>query len=438
MRRVVLASALALVGSALAALAPAAVTTGAVAGAALPSCSSEAWLSAWYAAPGDALLSQPPLEQTFRIQVRPLAQGTVARFRLSNRFGIAPVTFGHATVGLQQSGAAITPGTLRPITFGGATRTTVPKGADVLSDPVRITFARFQRLLVSVHVVGAPGPATQHGIAEQTTWQTLPLTGNHTAQLTGQGFFPTPLLKTAPTLPQSIPYLTGVDVLAPRSTGAVVTMGDSITDGTQAEVLPFVLSAANIDAFASYPDQLANRIAAAGLPFSVANAAISGNMLLKDAIVPVFGPSGLSRLGRDALSRSGATTLILLEGINDIGQTYASRDALVAGYTRAIDAAHARGLRVLIGTLTPMAGALQPPAYGALGEPARVAVNTWIRGQHLADGVIDFDKAVRDPAQPSRILPAYDGGDHLHFSAAGYRVMAAAVPLSKLKRPLCG
>ena len=435
MRRTALVSALALVGGVLAPLGPAAVTSGA--DAALPSCSSQAWLSAWYAAPGDALLSQPPLEQTFRIQVRPLAKGAVARYRFSNRFGLGPVTFGHATVGLQQSGAAITPGTLHPVTFGGAARVTVPKGADIVSDPVRMSFARFQKLLVSVHVVGSPGPATQHGIAEQTTWQTAPLSGNHTADLTGSGFVPVPLLKTAPTLPQSIPYLTGVDVLAPRSTGAVVTMGDSITDGTEAEVVPFLLSADNVDRFVSYPDQLANRIAAAGLPFSVANAAISGNMLLKNAVVPIFGPSGLSRFGRDALDRSGATTVILLEGINDIGQLYASRDALVAGYTRAIQAAHDRGLRIILGTLTPMAGTLQPPAYGPLGEPTRLAVNTWIRSQRLSDGVIDFDKAVRDPDQPSRILPAYDGGDHLHFSAAGYKAMAAAVPLAQLKRPAC-
>ncbi|MDO7867201.1 GDSL-type esterase/lipase family protein [Nocardioides jiangxiensis] len=435
MRRTVLAFALALVGSALATLGPSTVTP--ATGAALPSCSSSTWLSAWYAAPGDAVLSQPPLEQTFRIQVRPLAKGGVARYRFSNRFGTGPVTFGHVTVGVQRAGAAITPGTLHAVTFGGTARVTVPRGADVVSDPVRMSFARFQKLLVSVHVVGFPGPATQHGIAEQTTWQTAPLSGDHTSNLTGSGFVPLPLLKTAPTLPQSIPYLTGVDVLAPRSTGAVVTMGDSITDGTEAEVLPFVLSADNIDRFVSYPDQLANRIAAAGLPFSVANAAISGNMLLTNAVVPIFGPSGLSRFGRDALDRSGATTVILLEGINDIGQTYASRDALVAGYTKVITAAHERGMRILLGTLTPMAGTLQPPAYGPLGEPTRLAVNTWIRSQKLSDGVIDFDKAVRDPAQPSRILPAYDGGDHLHFSAAGYKAMAAAVPLSQLKRPVC-
>lgn len=434
MRRLLAGSGLALVTGLLSIVGPQAAVSPAE--AALPSCTSTRWLSAWYAAPSDGTLSQPPVEQTLRIQVRPLAAGTTARFRLSNRFGLGPVTFGAATVGRQLEGASVVDGTLRSLTFAGQRRVTIPKGAEVLSDPVRITFRRFQKLLVSVHVVGSPGPATQHGISEQRTWQTAPLTGDHTSDLTGKGFVATPF-GVVPALPQSIPYLTGVDVIAPRSHGAVVTFGDSITDGTEAEVLPFLLSQDNIDAFVSYPDQLADRIAAAGLPFSVANAAISGNQLLKDSPFPIFGKSGLSRFSRDALDRPGVTTVILLEGTNDIGMGLATRDQLVAGYEQAIAAAHARGVKILIGTLTPMGGTIQPPRYGMLGEPVRTAVNSWIRSQTLADGVIDFDKAVRDPEQPTRILPAYDGGDHLHFSAAGYRAMAAAVPLATLQRAAC-
>lgn len=404
-----------------------------------PSCSATHWVSAWYAAPSDAVLSQPPLEQTFRIQVSPLRGGTSARFRFSNRFGLGPVTFGAVSVGRQHAdgGAAIVEGTLRSVRFKGASRVVIPKGEEVVSDPVSITFASFQRLLVSVHVVGAPGPATQHAIAEQTTWQSLPLSGNRTAQLSARGFVAVPLRSVPLTLPQNIPYLVGMDVVAPRSVGSVVTFGDSITDGTEAEVLPFIVSTENIDKFVAYPDQLARRIHDAGLPFAVANAAISGNQLLSNAIVPVFGPSGLSRFGRDALDRDGATTVILLEGINDIGQFMATPEKLIAGYTQAIDAAHERGLHILLGTLTPQNGTIQPPNYGALGEPTRVKVNTWIRSQRLSDGIVDFDKAVRDPDDPSRIRPAYDGGDHLHFSAAGYKAMADAVPLDKLSRPLC-
>lgn len=408
---------------------------------ALPSCSGRHWVASWYAAPSDALLSQPPIEQTFRIQVSPLRGGTVARFRFSNRFGSGPVTFGDATVGKQHptlKGASIEAGTLHNITFaGGHRRVVIPQGREVLTDPVRIRFGTFRRLLVSIHVVGAPGPATQHAISEQTTWQSPPLSGNHTHDMGAGGFFGVPLPGLLPALPQGIPYLTGVDVRARNRVGTVVTFGDSITDGTEAEALPFVLSADNIDKFVAYPDQLARRIKNAGLPLSVANSAISGNMLLSDAVVPVFGPSGLSRFARDALDRPGATTVILLEGINDIGQLLATRDQLVAGYKKAIAAAHARGVRILLGTLTAQNGTIQPPNYGFLGEPTRVAVNQWIRAQRLSDGVVDFDKAVRDPSDPSRLRPEYDGGDHLHFSAAGYRAMAAAVPLSKLRLPRC-
>ena len=117
-------------------------------------------------------------------------------------------------------------------------------------------------------------------------------------------------------------------------------------------------------------------------------------------------------------------------------QANATRDQLVAGYRAAIRAAHERGLRVLLGTLTPQNGTLQP-GYGATANPTRLAVNRWIRAQRLADGVVDFDRAVRDPADPNRIRPEYDGGDHLHFSAAGYRALAAAVPLHALARPAC-
>lgn len=422
--------------AAVAAVAPAAP----VSPAARVSCDTSHWVASWYQAPSDATLSQPPIEQTFRIQVRPTRQGSVARFRFSNRYGGTPVTFGSVTVGRQDpavGGAAIEAGTLHPIRFGGERRVTIAPHQDVVSDPVRIRFGALRILLVSVHVVGFPGPATQHAISEQTTWQTAPLSGDHTRDLGSAGFVGLPLPGVPVSLPQGAPYLMGVDVRAPRRVGTVVTFGDSITDGTEAEVLPFIPSTTNIDTFSSYPDQLARRIRRAGLPFAVANAAISGNQLLTDAVVPVFGPSGLSRLRYDALTRAGATTLILLEGINDIGQLGRSRDQLVAGYRRAIDQAHDHGLRVLIGTLTPQNGTIQPPSYGALGEPTRVEVNRWIRGQRRADGVIDFDRAVRDPDDPSRIRPEYDGGDHLHFSPAGYRAMAAAVPLARLARPAC-
>lgn len=418
----------------LAALLPGSAATAAAVGA--PDCSVPRWIAGWAAVPTDGVANLPPIEQTFRIAVVPRIDGDRARLRLSNRFGLGPVTFGRATVGVQADGPAVAPGSLRPVTFGGSRTVRVPRGAEVLSDPVDLAVVRDQPLLASLHVVGLPGPATQHVLATQTTWQSPPLSGDRTSNLTGTGFLALPPAGLTPALTQHIPYLSGLEVRGTASDGAVVAFGDSITDGFQGTVLPVLPAAEPIDLHQRYPDVLAERIATAGLPLSVVNAGISGNQLLKDAAIPIFGDAGLRRFERDALDQPGVTTVILLEGINDIGQSFAKPAALIAGYQEAIALAHGRGVRILLGTLTPNEGTLQP-GYGVMGEATRSAVNAWIRTQTLSDGIIDFDRAVRDPARPTRILPAYDGGDHLHFSPAGYRAMAHAVPLDALAPASC-
>lgn len=404
--------------------------------ASLLPCSSRHWVASWTAVPTDAVASQPPVEQTFRIRVVPHRRGTVARLRFSNRFGTGPVTLGAVTLAAQQAGARLDPATLRTVTFDGRRQVRIARGGDVVSDPVRIRVRAFHPLLASIYVVGSPGPASQHVLSGQTTWQSAPLSGNRTRTLGAGGFIGLPVAGVAPAIPQGIPYLSGFDVRADHRVGTVVAFGDSITDGFQGSLAPVNPVATNIDLDARYPDVLSRRILRAGIGLSVVNAGISGNQLLRKASVPIFGPSGLSRLGRDGLGQPGATTVILLEGINDIGQSAAKPADLIAGYRTAIERAHARGLRILLGTLTPDEGTLQP-GYGTLAEAARTAVNAWIRRQRVADGVVDFDRAVRDPAHPARILPAYDGGDHLHFSPAGYRAMARAVPLATLARPRC-
>lgn len=399
-------------------------------------CGTQHWVAAWTAAPTDAVAGLPPVNQTYRIQVSPHSDGAAARLRFSNRFGIGPVTFGAVSIGAQATGAHVRPGTLRAVTFGGKKQVRIPRGAEVTSDPVAVPVRAFETLLASIYVVGTPGPATQHVLAGQTTWQTAPLSGDATDTLAGTSFLGLPVPGLIPAIPQGVPYLSGFDVQADRSVGAVVAFGDSITDGFQGLVAPVLPVASNIDLGARYPDQLARRIRDAGLPLSVVNAGISGNQLLQNGLVPIFGPSGLKRLDLDALNQPGITTMILLEGINDIGQSFATPSALIAGYTAAIQRAHARGVRVLLGTLTPDEGTLQP-GYGAMGEAARTAVNHWIRSQRISDGVVDFDAAVRDPAHPARLLPAYNGGDNLHLSPAGYAAMAAAVPLDLLALPRC-
>lgn len=403
----------------------------------VPACAAERWVAGWAAVPTDGVANLPPVEQTYRIQVVPRIDGSSARLRLSNRFGTGPVTFGRVTLGEQASGPAISAGTLRAVTFGGRANVRVLKGADVLSDPVALPVRRDRTLLASVYVVGLPGPATQHVLASQTTWQSLPLSGDRTGDLAGASFLGLPFPGVTPALTQHVPYLSGLEVGATYGDGAVVAFGDSITDGFQGTVLPVLPAAEPIDLHSRYTDFLAGRVRDAGLPLSVVNAGISGNQLLKNAAIPIFGPAGLTRFDRDALDQAGVTTVILLEGINDIGQSLAKPAALIAGYQQAVERAHSRGVRILLGTLTPDEGTLQP-GYGFTAEATRAAVNAWIRSQTLSDGVVDFDAAVRDPAHPTRLLPAYDGGDRLHFSPAGYRAMADAVPLEELALPSCG
>lgn len=233
--------------------------------------------------------------------------------------------------------------------------------------------------------------------------------------------------------------MTGIDVLAPRSTGAVVTLGDSITDGYQEPPSGPPEAQEGIDADGRWPDVLARRLRAANRPLSVLNVGISGNRVLRNGTeggnLDLYGPAAIHRLDADVLSQAGVTTVILFEGNNDLIEAPgATIEELLGGYRKVIDALHSHGLRVLQGTLTPFGGL---NGVSTRRQAERDAINTWIREQGPADAVIDFDAAVRDPADPSRIAPYYDGGDHLHYNLAGYLVMGNAVPLELLRDPGC-
>jgi lysophospholipase L1-like esterase len=215
--------------------------------------------------------------------------------------------------------------------------------------------------------------------------------------------------------------LARVEVTAPAGTAAVVTIGDSITDGARSTA----------DTNSRWPDQLARRLAARkGAGAAVLNAGISGNRVLGDGA----GVSALARFDRDVLMQTGVTHVVVLEGINDIGiarnNPSPSAEDLIAGHKQLIARAHARGLKIYGATLTPFEGA---PYYTAEGEAKRQALNTWIRSSGAYDGVIDFDMITRDPAAPTRFLPAYDSGDHLHPGDAGYKAMGDAVDLALFK-----
>jgi lysophospholipase L1-like esterase len=216
-------------------------------------------------------------------------------------------------------------------------------------------------------------------------------------------------------------FLARVEVTAPEQTGAVVTIGDSITDGSRSTV----------DTNNRWPDHLARRLAAANIKMGVLNVGIGGNRLLTDGI----GGNALGRFDRDVLAQTGVTHVVVLEGINDVGLatrsglTPPSAADLIAAHRQLIERAHARGLKIYAGTLTPFEGTTIPGYWSKEGDAIRQAVNEWIRTSKAYDAVIDFEAATRNPSQPTWLLPVYDSGDRLHPSDAGYKAMAAAVPL---------
>lgn len=410
----------------------------------LPSCSEQDWLGVWAAAPSDASLGTDDMDsydmsmnpksvvrdETIRAILTPTFGGTTARIRLSNRFGTVPVTFAQATIARRASGPALVPGTTVPLTFSGDRSVTLTPGQDVLSDPVEFAVQAFESLAVSMYVAGDIGKPSEHDVARQTSYLTPEGAGDHTSDVDESAF-------TERTT--SRPFVSGVEVLAPLSDSAVAAVGDSITDGYQAVPAGAPETVEGIDADGRWPDDLARRLAAAGRPMSVLNLGIAGNRVLQDSVVggqpDVQGDALIRRLDADVLTQSGVTTVIWLEGVNDLLMSpNATVEQLTGGYREVIDRLHAQGLRVLLGTLTPAGGnSSAPPGF----DDARQAVNTWIRQESPADGVVDFDAAVRDPADPSRINPAYDGSDHLHFNLAGYQAMADAVPLELLTDRPC-
>ena len=237
-------------------------------------------------------------------------------------------------------------------------------------------------------------------------------------------------IKDASTLPSWV-YLGGVDVLAPASSFAVVTFGDSITDGARSTT----------DTNRRWPDILAQRLQ--GKKVAVVNAGIGGNRILHDASPNNirFGLNALARFERDALAQPGVRYVILLEGINDLGhagtsapmsETVTAED-LIAGMTQLIERAHERGVKVIGATILPFEGTVFAGYFSAEKETKRKAINEWIRTGKAFDGVIDFDKTTRDPANPDRVLPAYDGGDHLHPGDAGYKAMGESIALKLLR-----
>jgi lysophospholipase L1-like esterase len=352
---------------------------------------------------------------SLRQVVRVSRGGSTLRIRVSNVYGVGPLRLAGASIGRAGEGADVLPGTVRPARFGRSPSTVIPAGREVASDALALRVSPLERLTVTLYFATPTGPATFHPFALATTYRAA---GSHLFDVAGEAFGETS---------ESSYYLSGVEVSGGHqgARGAVVAFGDSITDG----------ALSTPDADNRYPDELAERLVAAGRPLAVLNAGIGGNQVLAD--MPGLGERATARFQRDALDQPGVRTVIVLEGINDIGfgalaGTLPTAEQLIDGHRSLIRAAHARGVKVIGATILPFKGTIYPGYYTEPGEAVRDAVNDWIRTGGEYDAVVDLERAVADPADPDRIRPDYNGGDGLHPNDAGMRAMAAAVDLNAL------
>ena len=376
------------------------------------------WSASWAASqqipePRNALAPADLSNATLRQIVNLSLGGQQLRVHLSNAFGTAPlhIVAAHIARVVSPAGSAIVPATDTALTFSGHSDVTIPAGAQYVSDPVTFPVPALSNLAITLYYDTPPQQETGHPGSRSTSYL-----------VHGDAV-------SAPDLPNAKTFdhwyqISGVDVAADAP--VVAALGDSITDG----------HAATTNGNDRWPDILAQRSVVRNI--GVINEGIGGNRLLLDGL----GPNALARFDRDVLAPAGVRSVIVLEGINDLGTL--TRDApaspaehaalvhkMIGAYEQIVLRAHAHGIKVIGATIMPDMGSdyYHPDAAN---EADRQAVNRWIRAPGHFDAVVDFDAVMRDPAQPDRLNPAYDSGDHLHPSPAGYAVMGKAVPLSLL------
>ncbi|MBI1358974.1 MAG: SGNH/GDSL hydrolase family protein [Alphaproteobacteria bacterium] len=365
-----------------------------------------AWVGAWGGSPAPSSSASPSVDdQTIRQVVRLTATGDRVRVRLTNEYNDTPLEVGAASITLAGPDGKPT-GAIVPITFGGKPSVVIPRNAPMLSDPVAFPVKALDSVSISLFFPHATGPCTCHPLGTATTW--ISAVGDYTMS----GFEPTSTVTQRP-------FLSAVEVERSASTRAIIAFGDSITDGYKSTP----------DANKRWPDVLAERLQASRPgAASVVNEAISGNQVLGFRTV-VFGDPALARFDRDVLTVPNAEWMIVLEGVNDLGMggdKRPSAETLIAGYRQIIERAHAHGLKVFGGTVLPYQGAAY---YTDAGDAIRQEVNAWIRTGGGFDGVIDFDAAIRDPANPKRMRADLQSGDWLHPNDAGYKLMGDTVDM---------
>jgi lysophospholipase L1-like esterase len=351
--------------------------------------------------------------QTLRQIVHTSVGGSRLRVVLSNAYGTAPLTIGAAHVALREQGASIQKASGRTLTFSGRPSITIPEGALMYSDPLDLSLPPLTDLAIDLYLPGntdTPALLTFHTNAFQTNY--VSETGNHS----GSAKFST--IATA----ENWFLLYRVEVEAPASVGGLVAFGDSITDGTRSTP----------DSNNRWPDQLARRIFAPASPLRIGimNAGLGGNRLLSEGTFNQ-GMNALSRFEHNALSQPGVTHIVIMEGINDIGNARTnanpSAEDIIAAYKQLIARAHTHDIKIYGATLLPFYGAFY---YTDVGEAKRQAVNQWIRSSKAFDAVVDLDLVVRDPGDPKKYRPAYEACDHLHPNDAGYKAIADSIDLA--------
>jgi lysophospholipase L1-like esterase len=347
---------------------------------------------------------------------------------LSNRFGTAPLTVASVYLGVQDEGASVVAGTQRAVSFGGVSEVTIPAGEDVVSDEVAFAVNAFEPLALSAYVPAPGGEITVHTLALQTSYRAPEEAGDVAADEDGSAYTTSIAVR---------PLVVGLDVRASGSHGAVAAVGDSLTDGYE-DVIQ-----SGTDQNRRYPDELARVLLAADDTLSALNLGISGNRVISGPQAPRHGPSLLDRLDADLLAREDVTDVIVWEGINDLGMLPGSTaDELLAGLADVVARLETPqsgrpAPRVHVATLTPAGGTeASLPTYGQ-ADDQRELVNAAIRAGELGEYVVDFDAAVRDPDDPSRLAPQYDGGDNLHLSPEGYTRLAQELDLDSFARRNC-